>query len=504
MRCLRGVLIFVTLIAAGVSPSLSAVGDESASLQRADALFRLNYEVLEIGGGKPMGLAGVHYLVEVVPDWYIGPSVFSGLYGERGGFFAGGLTAGTRRQFAPRWYLDAGMFVGGGGGGSVPDGSGLMLRPHLGISYDLGAMVLDGAVSYVRFPDGDVDSTQLSLGFGIPFELFYGSAVEAGRLVPASALGGLTMRNTEWLATWAVYHSDDPFAATSVRLTDEPLDRIGFEYRRHLDGNGYFMVETAGALGGDSGSFAELLGGVGYRAQLFDRSYVSAGVSVGGAGGGLVDTGGGLVGKARLGLEYWFSPDIKLGLEAGRMESAGSFAADFYGLSMGYRIGEVVSGSPGVAWQWGDGVRLARWRLAATAHSNPDAVRNSGDEQELGLVGLKIERFVNRTVYLTGQSFGAWDGDAGGYAVGLIGAGAELPLRDDGRLSLSMELTGGAAGGGGVDVGAGAVVQPLLGLTWRAGRNIGLRLEGGRTRALDGELDSGLIGVGLVYEFSRP
>jgi len=503
MRCFRCVWVFIAFVAAGVSPLLVAADGETASLQRADAQLRLNYEVLEIGDGESMGLAGVHYLVEVAPNWYFGPSGFGALYGERGGFFTGGFSAGTRRQFAPRWYLDAGMFVGGGGGGAAPQGSGLMLRPHLGVSYDLGEVVLDGAVSYVRFPDGDIDSTQLSLGFDIPFPVFYGNAAEAGRLVPASALGGLTQRNSEWLATWAVYNPDEPLVATSGELTDESLERVGFEYRRHLRGDGYFMVETAGALGGESDGFAELLAGAGYRTSLSRRSYVSAGVSVGGAGGGRVDTGGGLVGKARLGLEYWLSPDIKLGLEAGRMESAGSFAADFYGVSVGYRIGEVVSGRPGDPWQWGDGVRLARWRLVATAHSNPDAARKSGEEQDLGLVGLKIERFVNRTVYLTGQAFGGWDGEAGGYAVGLIGAGAELPLRADHRLSLNMELTGGAAGGGGVDVGAGAVVQPTLGLTWRPGRNIGLRLEGGRTRALDGELDSELIGIGLVYEFSR-
>jgi len=55
-----------------------------------------------------------------------------------------------------------------------------------------------------------------------------------------------------------------------------------------------------------------------------------------------------------------------------------------------------------------------------------------------------------------------------------------------------------------VDVGGGAVTQPMLGLTWRLNRQLAARLEAGRIKALDGKLDSNLIGLGLAYEFSRP
>jgi len=44
----------------------------------------------------------------------------------------------------------------------------------------------------------------------------------------------------------------------------------------------------------------------------------------------------------------------------------------------------------------------------------------------------------------------------------------------------------------------------MLGLTWRLNRQLAARLEAGRIKALDGKLDSNLIGLGLAYEFSRP
>ncbi|MCW8993763.1 MAG: hypothetical protein OQL07_11220 [Gammaproteobacteria bacterium] len=481
---------------------VSGAESDGVSLHRADAQLRLNYEVLDVGAGESLGLAGVHYLVDVAPGWYFGPSGFGALYGERGGFFTGGFTAGTRRQVADNWFWDAGLFVGGGGGGAAPQGSGLMLRPHLGLGYDLGGWRLEGAVSHVRFPDGDIDSTQLSLGLARPFGVYYGDAQDVGRRVAPAGLRGLSWRNSEWLATWADYRPDDGVTTTGGGAMAS-LQRVGFEYRRYGDGGGYLFAETAGALGGDSDGFAELLAGAGYRLGLSERLSALGALSAGGAGGGQVDTEGGLVGKARLGLEYLLLPDLKLGLEAGRMESAGSFAADFYGVNLGYRLGGLAEGRPGLAWNEGD-IYLARWRLLATQHTYLDAARKDGTEQNLGLVGLKIERFFSRHAYLSGQAYGGWEGDAGGYAVGLIGAGAEWSPPGDGRLGINLELAAGAAGGGGVDVGGGAIVQPTVGVSWRAGRNIGLRLEAGRVVAVDGELDSNLLGLGLVYEFSRP
>lgn len=283
------------------------------------------------------------------------------------------------------------------------------------------------------------------------------------------------------------------------------LKRVGFEYRRHLDAHRYFFVETAGAMGGQSDGFAELLGGMGYRVPLLSpRLHLSASLAAGGAGGGQVDTGGGLLAKARVGLDYDLTPSLKLGLEGGRLESAGSFNANFYGLSLGYRVGEIGGGKSRQPWQGVDGMRLAKWRLAGVQHTSFDTARKTGSNQNLSLVGLKIEKFLTDSLYLTGQAHGAYTGDAGGYAVGLIGAGWEIPLREDGRLSFNAEVAAAAAGGGGVDVGGGAIVQPQVGLTWRLSRQFAARLEAGKVKALDGKLDSSLIGLGLMYEFSRP
>jgi hypothetical protein len=476
---------------------------ESAVLRSKPAQLRVSYEVLDIGPSETMGLAGVHYLVNVHPDWYVGASGFGALAGERGGFFTGGFTIGTGKRFASKWLLDAGLFVGGGGGGSAPQGGGMMLRPHLSISRDVGSVMLGAGVSYVKFPDGGRQH-QLNLTLGIPFDVYYGRASDAGKAVYARDLFGLKLRETEWLATAGEYRPTDKAKTTAGAVMTSPLKRIGFEYRRHLDGHRYIFVETAGAIGGQSDGFAELLAGAGYRVPLLSpHLHLSASLAAGGAGGGQVDTGGGLVAKARMGLDYDLTPSLKLGMEGGQIESAGSFSANFYSLSLGYRLGEVGTGERGHDWERVDDVRLAKWRVVGVQHTGLDAARKNGSDQDLSMVGLKIEKFLTDSFYLTGQAYGAYTGDAGGYAVGLIGAGWEIPLREDGRLSFNAEVTVGAAGGGGVDVGGGAIIQPQLGLTWRLNNRFAARFEAGRVKALEGALTRFVMSR-LQYEFSRP
>jgi len=478
---------------------------DTAILRSKPALLRMSYEVLDVGPDETMGLAGVNYLVNINSDWYVGASGYGALQGERGGFFAGGFTAGTGKRFASKWSIDAGLFVGGGGGGAAPQGGGLMLRPYLDISRDVGSVMLGAGVSYITFPNGDIESTQLNFTLGIPFDLYYGRARDAGKIVSESDLFGLKVQESEWLATLGEYRPAGSALTTASDEMTAALKWVGFEYRVHLDPHRYLFVEAAGAIDGQYDGYAELLAGAGYRVPVFSpRLHLNASLAAGGAGGGQVDTEGGLVGKATVGLDYHLTDSLKLELEGGRIESAGRFSANFYALNLGYLLGEIATDPRNQGWQSGAETRLAKWRLTGTLSTSFAAARKNGSDQDLSLMGLKIEKFLTQSVYLTGQAQGAFAGDAGGYAVGLIGAGWEIPLREDGRLSFNAEFAAGAAGGGGVDVGGGAIVQPQLGLTWRLNDQFSACLEAGRVKALDGELDSSVVGVGLKLEFSRP
>ena len=105
-----------------------------------------------------MGLVGLHALRPVTPHLSIGPSVFGATEGDHGGYFGWGVGAAYRWRQGD-WSAEVGLFVGGGGGSPGWVGGGLMLRPSLLISRDVGPLRLGLGVSQVTFPSGTVRAT---------------------------------------------------------------------------------------------------------------------------------------------------------------------------------------------------------------------------------------------------------------------------------------------------------------------------------------------------------
>ena len=60
-------------------------------------------------------------------------------------------------------------------------------------------------------------------------------------------------------------------------------------------------------------------------------------LTIGGAGGGSVETGGGFVARANLGLEYRLSPDLSLIIDGGYLTAPdGNFDTPYLGLNLAY------------------------------------------------------------------------------------------------------------------------------------------------------------------------
>ncbi|HEY9026282.1 MAG TPA: hypothetical protein VIP05_18440, partial [Burkholderiaceae bacterium] len=129
------------------------------------------------------------------------------------------------------------------------------------------------------------------------------------------------------------------------------------------------------------------------------------------------------------------------------------------------------------------------------------AARKTGGTEQLDAVVLQVNRFVAPGVYVTGQAHSAFAGGAGAYSEGLFGVGLQLPVMQ--RLRVGVEALAGAAGGGGVDTGGGAVAQARgyvdLGIT----DSLSLRVAGGKIKSVRGSggLDSTVVDAALVFRF---
>jgi hypothetical protein len=117
-------------------------------------------------------------------------------------------------------------------------------------------------------------------------------------------------------------------------------------------------------------------------------------------------------------------------------------------------------------------------------------------------MGFRFHRELSRSFFVTGQALGAYDGSAGGYAVGLLGLRLlSSPVLTQ-QTRLFLEASAGGAGGGGIPVGGGSVAQGMAGVMLDIGRSFSMEASYGRIGAIHGVLDSSLIEVGIVYRFS--
>ena len=123
----------------------------------------MTYESLNLPGGEAMGMLGGDYLVSVNDHLRIGVGAFGAVQGERGGFITLGVEGELQERIGDNLLSHAALFVGAGGGhgSNALTGGGLMLRGDLGLTYEThGYGNIGMGISHVRFPSGDISSTQ--------------------------------------------------------------------------------------------------------------------------------------------------------------------------------------------------------------------------------------------------------------------------------------------------------------------------------------------------------
>jgi len=478
-----------------------------AALKQRPSMLRLTFEELELTGNENMGLLGSSYLVHLNRNLYTGLGIYSAVTGRRGGFFTGGLETGFKKKLGQDWEFDAGLFVGGGGGGAAPQGGGLMIRPHIGLLYKTGIGKLGLQFSQVDFPNGDINSKQIALSYEKPLSLLIsGRWLQDKRLrsIDSYFIRRNRPANQDFSLLIQDYNLPDGTLNTAGDIQDKSMSLIGVEWDYYLNKDMFFRLQPLGALGGGSDGYASLLMGLGYRYSITENSSLKLAATLGASGGGQVDTGGGFTTDAAVTLQHRFNNGLLLGLRAGLV---GSPDGDFKANSLGLLIGHSDQAPAKKAFSSSD-LKPRHWRLRAThqTYQPKGDTRRKGqttpDNRDVHLFGLQTDLFLNRHTYLTGQAIGAYDGDAGGYAAGLVGAGFMTPFWENSRLTFNAEALVGAAGGGGLAVGDGLVSQAMLGVAYRASRSASLQLDYGLIKSHNGSFEADVINLSFGLRFS--
>lgn len=453
----------------------------------------VRFETLRLPHDEPLSLLGLASTADLGP-FYLGPGLYGAVRGGRGGFFTFGLEGGIRvrttRRLPVEW--DAGLFLGGGGGASAPQGGGLMVRPHLGMALYLGNVRLGAEVSRVRFPNGGIDSTQGALTVGFSYDRLWVPGDGWGR-----TFGGGVGWEGRGLALEVVKVDPSGSARTRRGTAQWPLDLAGVSLTADLHGPWFRFLNADGAVRESSSGYAQALGGLGLRMPLSGPVGLEARLAAGMGGGGGLDTGGGFLvageGGLTLGIGAWRGTASLGFLKA----PGGHFVSRTITLRFAHHFSVPAP-------MEGDGtladVDLAGWRMGSGALIYRRAPRQDGPNGPVQMMALRVDRSLSQALYLTGEAASATGGGAGGYSTGLVGAGCQTPAWARQRLFLEAAI--GAGGGGGLRPGGGFLTSLRTG--WRLQLPRGLELDAsvGQVQAPRGVLDATTYGLGLHLRFA--
>jgi hypothetical protein len=489
-------LAFVAAAAlAATPPARAADGDDATSPTGAEgrqAHLRVGFERVKFPGDEHVGLVGTTYLVDVGQDTglSLGPAVYGAITGKRGGFFTFGGEAAWRTRLVGPLATELGLYVGGGGGSGAPQGGGLMLRPHADLLWVNEGYALGLSVSKVKFPNGQIDSTQIGLVFDAGTDFNFVSASRLGAPVQSGGRTGIGFDRMEIvLGTYRTAHAtvlNDGTAAPRYIRT------LGVRAERGWGRNAYWGVEASGAAQSGVAGYAEYLVTAAIEDSII-AGHVDAGarIGLGMSGGGNIPVGGGALAKASLYGLVRVSENFAVSLEGGVASSAGSgrFRAESVGVGMVWAF-DAPAGNLATA-------RALRNDFSFGVEQF-NAARRDGSTRILQADVLKIDRFVTTNAYLTGQVHSAVTGGAGGYSAALIGAGWLQPLGS--HLHVGVEGLAGASGGGGVD-SHGFIGQAQGFVGYQATPALALRIGGGRIKAGRGPLGGNVVSAIVTFTY---
>jgi len=493
---------FIALLTLCIAIS-TLVQAKQITLDAYDANYKMSYEKISISDREDMGLLGVSMLFDHHTNWYTGMTLYGAVDGHRGGFFTLGLDNGYHFNVTQKIALESGVYVGAGGGGGAPQGGGLMIRPYIGGSYLFDHFTFGVGASYIDFPNGDIQSSQIYAFIKVPMQGLYlkGHNHDVPELY---AIGKELWPNKKLKISFLTEHytpSSDSLNTDGATKT-EPFSLAGIQIDSYLDDRWYTYVQTAGAGRGKSDGYMEVFGGVGYEYPLAGLPiYIDVKGALGASGGGKVNTGGGWVYHLKSGIKTKLSHHLSLSLNGGIIESiGGNFSASSYSLNLGYSTMLI---NDFTKEQHTDLLLPSVWNMSMIHKSyvkNETFFKDSAREGKVELLGFGLDYFMSEHFYLTGQTFWAYDGGAGGYAEGIVGAGYHS--NDYHQFSVYTEILAGVGGGGGVNIGGGLFGSLGTGIIYETDSAWEADIGAALVRTSASAFSSYQITFGINYKFS--
>lgn len=455
-----------------------------------------------------MGLVGLHYQIPF-NDWLYGGAGFHfAVTGDQGGLFTLGAELGINKKIVDNLYFDANFHFGGGGGYRILVNDGAFINPNIGLQYKKKNYGFGVQFSHLNFYTGSIKDNSLSFFVEIP-SIFRYTDYENANQKFTNTLGNDSywkrpvVKNTQQVRFDFFF----PFGE-SKKDNGDPLDTtlyvLGFEYQKYVNENTFLFAHTDAIYKGLRAGFMDLFVGAGYHPYQSKYINVFGKLAVGAAGGRIAPEGG-LTVYPSAGLDLKISDNLALSGHGGYYRALdGDFEA--YTLGFGLKYMNLSSGT-----ETSDGTLNTNFKTQGISASIQNQtyfeVQKTDDPNnilvaDLQLLALNFTYDIFKNVYLIGEAGFAYGGRSGGYAHGLAGFGVKTNTFLSHKVNAFVNITGGAAGGAGVDTGEGIVVRPTLGFNYFATNNFAFHISGGKLYSPFGNVNSNNFNIGISYNFA--
>lgn len=485
--------------------------EHKIELHRQSGFFRISYDNLKMPQNNPhMGLLGLNYFADFTPDIYGGVGAYGAVTGKQGGLFTLGIGAGVHHKFARHWWGDLGMYVGGGGGRSSMVGGGLMLRPSAGIEYDFDWARLGLHYSYITFPDGQIHSSQIGLDLDFPYEFPYIRYQDVGSsLINFNDIGlmngkYLTVQRNDFGLLLQAYVQKAGTKSVDGGLQDGTIGLVGAELDHYVTEKLFWSLKASGAFRGIPNGYMDVLGGLGYRWGIGQYGFALVPqLNLGAGGGGNVDTGGGVLMQPQLGVQWPITSHFAARLSGGYLWAPqGQLKATTITGQVFYHLDVATPGDKSSTFDRNEfSTHAWRIQLFNQTYIHPERVNEATTSPD-NMIVVEIDQLFSPHFFLSYQAASAYAGvHAGGFATGMIGAGVQTSELCNHRLQPFAQLLIGAAGGGGLKVAGGSIIEPVIGIHYIVTPSIGLMASVGDVKALNDVFNSPVFNIGVSIRF---
>lgn len=468
--------------------------------------FRTSYEKLQMQGEPNLGMLGLgadFFIVDRLPNFYLSLNSYSAIVGKRPGLITFGTGLGYLQPlFNSPLALDAGIYVGGGGGADAPDGGGLITRGHVNLNYRIKNVSVFGGYSRLDFPTGAMGSHQVHVGLALS-SVFRTAHPVLNRVSAQPA-------SSETVQTEKERFIVSPFRATIAgqNYLGGDIYLLGVELDQFFHQHWYAALKLHGAVAGGIDGYMSYLVGLGYEYPLLrDRLLFNTQLVAGPSGGGTVNTGGGGIVQGSLGLRAGLgsSYDLKAGLGytySPRGTFHGTFLEVGVGKSFQFISSREISERP-YTLDAADLLHKFGFEIMNRTYFSPDLTNKSGQpyDRTFNLLGFRFSKRFHPNFDFLGATYWAYQGSYGAYAEGLLGLGYRQGI--GAGWEFGAQLLGGAAGGGDIDLGDGLVFQYSAGLTRKLGTQWDIGLGVGQMQGIKGNFRPIFTDIGFGYRFSK-